>query len=213
METFSALLAICAGNSPVPVNSPHKGQWRWALMFSLICAWINGWVNNREAGDLRRNRAHYDVNVLDFFGWHYVIIGICRSSYYTHSFRKYFQTFAFQNWVRNAPGTGGFISQRAYQLELWCLSGWSVNNPFNKWSGYRWLKTSRPPCDIGLIYIYYHIIEYCNAIVRPRLWAPSLLFPCPMVFYCYSLKDAIASHPPSWRLQIECCLLESLRRM
>ena len=41
METFSALLAICAGNSPVPVNSPHKVQWRGALMFSLICAWIN----------------------------------------------------------------------------------------------------------------------------------------------------------------------------
>ena len=51
METYSTLLAICAGNSPVPVNSPHKGQWRGALMFSLICVWINGWVNNREAGD------------------------------------------------------------------------------------------------------------------------------------------------------------------
>ena len=37
-----------------PVNSPHKGQWRGALMFTLICAQINGWVNNREAGDLRR---------------------------------------------------------------------------------------------------------------------------------------------------------------
>ena len=47
-----------------PVNSPHKGQWRGALMFSLICAWINAWVNNREAGDLRRNRAHYDVSVI-----------------------------------------------------------------------------------------------------------------------------------------------------
>ena len=62
METFSALLAIWAGNSPV--NSPHKGQWRGALIFSLICAWINGWVNNREAGDLRRHRAHYDVTVM-----------------------------------------------------------------------------------------------------------------------------------------------------
>ena len=39
------------------------GQWRGALMFSLICAWINGWVNNREAGDLRRHRTHYDVTV------------------------------------------------------------------------------------------------------------------------------------------------------
>ena len=64
METFSALLAICAGNSSVPVNSPQKGQWRGALMFSLICVWINGRVNNREAGDLRRYRAHYDVLVM-----------------------------------------------------------------------------------------------------------------------------------------------------
>ena len=48
-----------------PVNSPHKGQWRRALMFSLICVWINGWVNNGEAGDLRRYRAHYDVTVMD----------------------------------------------------------------------------------------------------------------------------------------------------
>ena len=47
-----------------PVNSPHKGQWRGALMFSLICVWINDWVNNREAGDLRRYRAHYDVIVM-----------------------------------------------------------------------------------------------------------------------------------------------------
>ena len=45
-----------------PVNSPHKGQWRGALMFSFIC--INGWVNNREAVDLRRHRAPYDVTVM-----------------------------------------------------------------------------------------------------------------------------------------------------
>ena len=64
METFSASLALCAGNSPVPVNSPHKGQWRGALMFSFIYVWINDWVNNREAGDLRRQRGHYDVIVM-----------------------------------------------------------------------------------------------------------------------------------------------------
>ena len=64
METFSALLAICAGNSPVPVNSPHKGQWRGALMFTLIWVSINGCVNNREAGDVRCYRTHYDVIVV-----------------------------------------------------------------------------------------------------------------------------------------------------
>ena len=46
-----------------PVNSEHKGQWRGALIFSLICAWINGWVNNGEASDLRRHSALYDVTV------------------------------------------------------------------------------------------------------------------------------------------------------
>ena len=47
-----------------PVNSPHKSQWRGALMFSLIFVWTNGWVNNRGAGDLRRHRAHNDVTVI-----------------------------------------------------------------------------------------------------------------------------------------------------
>ena len=60
METVCALLAISG-------NSPYKGQWRGALMFSLICVWINGWVNNGEAGDMRRYRAHYDVTVM---WWH-----------------------------------------------------------------------------------------------------------------------------------------------
>ena len=48
-----------------PVNSLHKGQWHGALMFSLISAWIHGWINNRKAGDLRRNCDHYDVIVMN----------------------------------------------------------------------------------------------------------------------------------------------------
>ena len=47
-----------------PVDSLHKGQWRGALMFSLTCTWIKGWVNNCEAGDLRRHCVHYDVIVM-----------------------------------------------------------------------------------------------------------------------------------------------------
>ena len=49
-----------------PVNSSHKGQWRGALMFSLIWARINGWVNKGEAGELRRYCPHYDVNVMQW---------------------------------------------------------------------------------------------------------------------------------------------------
>ena len=46
------------------VNFPHKGQWRGTSMFSLICPWTNGWVNNRDAGPLWRHRVHYDVTVM-----------------------------------------------------------------------------------------------------------------------------------------------------
>ena len=55
------VIGLCAGIQRSPVNSLHKGQWRGALMFSLIYAWTNGWVNNREAGYLRRHHAHYNV--------------------------------------------------------------------------------------------------------------------------------------------------------
>ena len=64
MEIFSAVLALCEGNHRWPVNSSHKGQWRRALMISLSCALTNGWTNNRDAGDLRRQCTHYDVIVM-----------------------------------------------------------------------------------------------------------------------------------------------------
>ena len=80
----SASLAFERGNHRWPVDSPPKGpvtrkmspfkdaimsqsQWRGALMFSLICAWIKYWVNNREAGDLRRHQAHYGVIVMSYY--------------------------------------------------------------------------------------------------------------------------------------------------
>ena len=47
-----------------PVDSPHKGQWRRALMASLSCARINNWANNRDSGDLSRHRAHCDISVM-----------------------------------------------------------------------------------------------------------------------------------------------------
>ena len=48
-----------------PVNPPHEGQWRRALTFSLICTWISCWTNNRDAGDLRRHRAHYHDTLMN----------------------------------------------------------------------------------------------------------------------------------------------------
>ena len=61
---FSRYWPFVRGIHRSPVNSPHKGQWRGALMFSLIWVWKDGWVNSGEAGDLKRHRANYDVSVM-----------------------------------------------------------------------------------------------------------------------------------------------------
>ena len=61
---FPRIWPFVRGIHRSPVNSPHKGQWRGALMFSLICVWINDWVKNREVGDLRHYCAHNDVMVM-----------------------------------------------------------------------------------------------------------------------------------------------------
>ena len=64
METFYAFLAICAGNSPVTGEFPAQMPVTRSFDVSFDLTWINGWVHNGEAGDLRRHRAHYDVTVM-----------------------------------------------------------------------------------------------------------------------------------------------------
>ena len=63
---FPCYWAFVRGIHRLPVNSLHKGQWRGALMLSFVCTLINGWVNNREAGDLTCYLAHYDVTVMSW---------------------------------------------------------------------------------------------------------------------------------------------------
>ena len=56
------------------VNSPRKGQWRGALMFSLICGWTNGWANHQDAADLIHHRANYDVTVVMADSWNSALL-------------------------------------------------------------------------------------------------------------------------------------------
>ena len=80
METFSALLAICGGNSPVPVELPAQRPVtrRFDVFFDLRLNKQR--VNNREAGDLTRYRAHYDVIVMsrDYVNeaWQYGMLSV-----------------------------------------------------------------------------------------------------------------------------------------
>ena len=72
-ERISALLAICAGKSPVTGEFPAQRPVTRSFNFFLICAWIHGWVNNCEAGGLRRHHAHYDVIVMYRLAWNELI--------------------------------------------------------------------------------------------------------------------------------------------
>ena len=86
-----------------PVNSPHKGQWRGVLMFSLICAWTNDWVNNHEAGDLRRHRTHYDVTVMsiDYCDQPHMRCDqkLAQTKYDAFAWSLYYQEFTWYNFV------------------------------------------------------------------------------------------------------------------
>ena len=64
METFSGLLVFCAGNSPVKCECPAQRPVTRSFGVFMMCAWTNSWVNNRDAGDLRRHRARYGVTVM-----------------------------------------------------------------------------------------------------------------------------------------------------
>ena len=97
-EHFPLYWPFVRGIHRYPMNSPHKGQWRRALMFSLICTWIHGWVNTREADDLIRHRAHHDVTVMsllsgvpDFFDRNKILSGGDLSHYQVpHCIRVFF---------------------------------------------------------------------------------------------------------------------------
>ena len=114
IETFSASLAICAGNSPITGEFPSQRPETRSFDFSLICVWINAWVNNRGAGDLRRHRTHYDVIVLYEIGLPILsstFLNVAHDSDFTRASGR----LAFSK--RNSSVTGGFASQKASDAE------------------------------------------------------------------------------------------------
>ena len=128
------------------VNSPLKGQWRGALTFSLICARINGWVNNGEAGDLRRRRAHFDVigkenyNGHTEYSWHYTSVGLILGLRPANVRQRYFVTTSLIGWVklfwRSGTSRWNPIFKRAALI-------WLNITVMSKWARWR-LKSPAP---------------------------------------------------------------------
>ena len=138
-----------------PVDSPHKGQWRGALMFSLICTRINGWVNNREAGDLRRHSAHCGVRVMLWLHYKFLMV-VCVLPYssgllHCHGIQSYdstMMTSSNENFFRvtalcegNPPVTGGFPSQRPVTRNFDIFFDLHLNKQCSKQSRHLWIET------------------------------------------------------------------------
>ena len=101
-----------------PVNSPHKGQWRGALMFSLICTWTSGWVNHRDTGNLRRHRAQYDVTIL-------IWPSFITSNY--HFTSRYFGGLKQELWDNIGTMSLCSIQFSSCQTDTSAWLGWSAN--------------------------------------------------------------------------------------
>ena len=108
------------------VNSPHKGQWRGALMFSLICVWINGWVNNRKASDLRRHRGHYDVNVMKLYRASAVCVSDENTFLFVLNSNTYNQVYYDDTWgyfyfqINHQIYTRSSIDFKIAVIQYWC---------------------------------------------------------------------------------------------
>ena len=124
METFSALLVICVGKFTghrwVSCTNASDAE---ALMFSLICAWINVWVNNRETGSLGRHRAHYDVTVM-MPTYMFVINGPCNIHSVQNRFIvsipvQYIQYWTVKHTIFYILSTIQKISNSIWIFDIW----------------------------------------------------------------------------------------------
>ena len=109
------------------VNSPHKVQWRGALMFSLIWAWTNGRINNCEAGDLIRHCSHYDATVMN-----HRRLGSLFSRLFRHRSNKTSNLRVTGLCHGTSPVTGEFPWQRASILRGKCFHWWSYHDTPSK---------------------------------------------------------------------------------
>ena len=120
METFSRYWPFVRGIHRSPMDSPHKGQWRGAFVFPLICAWINGWVNTREAGDLDRHRAHSFVYTSgQRRRWRSRMeVKIVAGSLLVHCKIAYFHSVTAEKWL--VVSIPNFLTMRKTPLSISC---------------------------------------------------------------------------------------------
>ena len=116
MTSLNTSPSLFVGNSPVTGEFPHKGQWRGALMLSLICAWINGWVNNREAADLRCHRANYDITLMCCKWMEYVEYNVQDSKIYRNAIFCQYWKLKFDTYAMPHRGSMHYFRKKLYTI-------------------------------------------------------------------------------------------------
>ena len=126
----------------------------YAELWCFLCSatWINDWVKNREAGELRRHRSHYDVIVIIFNhlspNWWSIFLNITSKSLanritsdqrvviHGNKCLILFLTRYFMSWTHNSAKKGNHrllispVSLRTVfsDLALWRHHSWSVTS-------------------------------------------------------------------------------------
>ena len=138
METFSVLLDICAGDSTFFFTSlfwlansnrefpSQRPVTRSFDVFFNMC--LNKRLsNNREAGDLRRYRTHYDVTIMT------KMTTVLVSAYFTNFMVKLKRKWYFQNWLFATPATLMFNWDSFYSHNSTLIPAWTCNHIFLLW--------------------------------------------------------------------------------
>ena len=163
METFSMLLALCAGNSPA------QSRRRGALMFSLIWVWINIWVNNHEAGDSRCHCAHCEVTVMNTFTHYELLMLYCDIDLGHHRARRF-----------PLPDGPGQVKLPVAQVDLdrffFCISYKQIEESQNSWeSGKWWFWEKASPAPLAWVMAWclaapVHYLNQCRLIISEVMW-------------------------------------------
>ena len=159
MVTFSHYWPFMRGIHRSPVNFPEKGQWHGALMFSLIGAWTNGWVNTRDPGDLGPYGFHYDVTVMGWFMisyWkYYATDNVVMKSWNSNlsiGFSIHFLTYiAMIRFVacNNTALESTFLTWPEHMMKSWHGKTFRIIGPFwRKSPSHRWY----PPITGGFFH-------------------------------------------------------------
>ena len=120
METFSALLAICAGNSSVTGEFPAQRAVTRSVDVFFDLPWMNDWENSREADDLRRHRAHYDVTVMPLSGYQLFIPGSPISPGSRNHLMTRLRKSSANYWVLVLPWKWYKRTYRLLTMFYWC---------------------------------------------------------------------------------------------